>query len=192
MKNIFTILLLIISLYGFSQNLSKSERKSILDAKKSGIKKEVLSDTIQNKDCKNTSTYDKFKKTTRVRNTIDVFQGIRSLRLEFGKIITEKHQYYSITTYSAPGCITSRSYLAFIIKGDDVITLKYEGDIDCNAVIAPFLISEINLKKLMNSKITDVRIMYDYKFDLEVNEKNDLKIKSSIYCILNSSNELNK
>ncbi|WP_293889873.1 hypothetical protein [Flavobacterium sp.] len=138
--------------------------------------------------CELKSTYDKFKKSTLFRTeNISVYNGKEKFQIMLLKDITEKDAAYALgITVEKTGCITRKSYMQFLTDKSNIIELKYVLEVDCGTSSALFLPTESQLKELLNSNITDIRIYFDYTFDLELNEEMKNKIKEVLTCILNA------
>jgi len=68
-------------------------------------------------------------------------------------------------------------------KGD-VIKVNHIDKINCGTMTGFFMIDEAQLTDIKDSVITDIRIFYDYTFDIEVNDKSKIRLKDQINCIL--------
>lgn len=170
MKQI-TLLLLLISLSGYSQ-------------------KEQLIDPITNKKCRIMEEYDKFNKKKTYRTSFDVSAGMGLMDFTLFKVVNENDESirYMIMFQGLNGCISSSSsYVSIILNNKETIKLNYEGPIDCGSSYSMYFVNEDFLRQLSENKITDIRVFNDRPFDVTINEKQDKRFKSHIYCLLNTN-----
>ncbi len=140
--------------------------------------------------CKINQAFDKFTNTNTYRQRVDLYRGSKGFALTFIKSVGSETFYTFFTISNFPECISpSKTYIKFLFSDGNVMEIKYNYKIECGTSFAYFNITENQLKELKDSKITDVRITYEYSRDYEINEKMQSKLKDAFACILNAGTD---
>jgi len=136
--------------------------------------------------CKIEKTFDKFEKIQSYQTEVISFlKGGKGFQAIFTKRRNDAGCSYIISVFNVgEGCRTDKSYIQFLTDKAKAIKINYTLEIDCSNSIVHFLLTEDQIKEIQQSTITDVRIVFENAYDIQLTDKLRQKLSDGLKCVI--------